>query len=133
MSVSNEANQDLQNAMLPDLSGKVPINDEDNTTDNNTFSGAPHQNSQSDEQSEKKKNKQSGTWNINAPCLITAVLYKEAALDSPSFRASMNHLDTQMNYVERWLESFIKSLNKLSAEMDCKFYGKSISRKLLCI
>lgn len=58
------------------------------------------------------------SWNVTSPCVITAVLYKEAALDSPSFRASMNHLDSQLNYVDKWLESFTKSLSKLSAEMD---------------
>lgn len=58
------------------------------------------------------------SWNVSSPCVITAVLYKEAALDSPTFRASMNHMDNQLNYVDKWLESFTKSLSKLSSEMD---------------
>lgn len=62
------------------------------------------------------------SWNLNAPCVITAVLYKEAALDSPTFRASMNHMDAQLNYVDRWVDSFVKSLSKLSSEMDCKLF-----------
>lgn len=71
---------------------------------------------------EEKKSKSNEVWNAEAPCTIIAVLFKEAALDSPSFRVSMNHLDTQMIYVDRWLESFTKSLNKLSTEMDSMYY-----------
>lgn len=55
------------------------------------------------------------------PLLLIAVLFKEAALDSPTFRSSMNHLSTQFDKVESWLEAFVESLQKLSREMEGTF------------
>lgn len=49
---------------------------------------------------------------------LMAVAFKEAALDSPTFRASMNHLDVQFESLDRWIESFTKAINRMTAEMD---------------
>ncbi|TVY62301.1 putative PH domain-containing protein [Lachnellula suecica] len=38
---------------------------------------------------------------------------KEAALDSPSFRATAVHFSDQVEIIERWLEAYIKSISKL--------------------
>lgn len=42
---------------------------------------------------------------------------KEAALDSPSFRAATLHFAEQTDAVEKWLEGFIRSTAKLSQEL----------------
>ena len=42
---------------------------------------------------------------------------KEAALDSPSFRATIVHFSEQVEAVERWLDNFIKSTVKLTHEV----------------
>ena len=42
---------------------------------------------------------------------------KEAALDSPSFRASTLHFVEQVDLVERWLDGYVKSITKLSSEL----------------
>ncbi|KAA8900769.1 hypothetical protein TRICI_006148 [Trichomonascus ciferrii] len=52
------------------------------------------------------------------PFALIAVSFKEAALDSPTFRASMNHINDQFESVDRWLESFTKAISRLSQEMD---------------
>jgi len=44
--------------------------------------------------------------------LIPAGL-KEAALDSPSFRATAVHFSDQVEIVEKWLDAYIKSISKL--------------------
>jgi hypothetical protein len=54
----------------------------------------------------------------SSPMTLLAVSFKEAALDSPSFRASMNHLSEQFDAVDKWLDSFIKASNKIVQEMD---------------
>jgi hypothetical protein len=38
---------------------------------------------------------------------------KEAALDSPTFRATAVHFSDQVEIIERWLEAYIKSISKL--------------------
>lgn len=53
---------------------------------------------------------------------LLAVTFKEAALDSPTFRASMNHINEQLENIDRWMESFSKALNRLSQEMDGKYW-----------
>jgi hypothetical protein len=50
--------------------------------------------------------------------LLIAVSFKEAALDSPTFRASMNHMDQQLEHFFTWLRSFNKSVERMSSEMD---------------
>jgi hypothetical protein len=56
------------------------------------------------------------------PFALIAVSFKEAALDSPTFRASMNHINDQFESVDRWLESFTKAISRMSQEMDGKCY-----------
>ena len=41
---------------------------------------------------------------------------KEAALDSPTFRATFVHFVENVDALERWLESYIRSVTKLSSE-----------------
>jgi hypothetical protein len=50
---------------------------------------------------------------------LMAVTFKEATLDSPTFRASMNHLNEQFESLDRWIDSLTKALNKITVEMDC--------------
>lgn len=42
---------------------------------------------------------------------------KEAALDSPTFRATAVHFSDQVEIIERWLEAYIKSISKLSHDV----------------
>lgn len=56
--------------------------------------------------------------NSDTPMLLTPVLFKEAALDSPTFRSSMNHLNIQFENIDRWFDSFIRATQKLSQEME---------------
>ncbi|KAI5961751.1 SIP3 [Candida margitis] len=44
---------------------------------------------------------------------LISVNFKEAALDSPSFRASVNHLDIQLSNIEQWLVAISSSLKKM--------------------
>lgn len=48
---------------------------------------------------------------------LILVTFKEAALDSPSFRASVNHLDLQLLNTEKWLLALIASLAKVPQEV----------------
>ena len=43
-------------------------------------------------------------------------MIKEAALDSPTFRATAVHYGDQIELIERWLDSFIRATSKLAAE-----------------
>jgi hypothetical protein len=43
---------------------------------------------------------------------------KEAALDSPTFRATAVHFGEQIDIIERWLDAYTKSVSKLAAEMN---------------
>jgi len=38
---------------------------------------------------------------------------KEAALDSPTFRATAVHFSDQVEIIERWLDAYVKSVSKL--------------------
>lgn len=49
---------------------------------------------------------------------LISVNFKEAALDSPSFRANVNHLDNQINSLEDWMNALSKSLVKLNAKLE---------------
>ena len=42
---------------------------------------------------------------------------KEAALDSPTFRSGFTHFSEQLELVERWLDSYVKCIIKLSHEV----------------
>lgn len=59
------------------------------------------------------------------PMMLIAVLFKEAALDSPTFRSSMNHLNIQFENLDRWLTSFITATQKLSQEMEGMIFWSS--------
>ncbi|KAF2734194.1 hypothetical protein EJ04DRAFT_577102 [Polyplosphaeria fusca] len=54
---------------------------------------------------------------VAKPLSLIPVVIKEAALDSPTFRATAVHFSDQVDLIERWLESYIKAVSKLSAEM----------------
>lgn len=42
---------------------------------------------------------------------------KEAALDSPTFRATAVHFSDQVEIIERWLDSYVKSISKLTHDV----------------
>ena len=42
---------------------------------------------------------------------------KEAALDSPTFRSGITHFSEQVDLIEKWLESYVRSITKLSHEI----------------
>lgn len=44
---------------------------------------------------------------------LVAAFLKEAALDSPSFRAVVNHLDIQISNIEKWIVAVSSSVKKL--------------------
>ncbi|KAM5441243.1 SNF1-interacting protein [Microsporum ferrugineum] len=48
---------------------------------------------------------------------VVPVVLKEAALDSPSFRATTVHFSDQIDYMERWLDSYIKTTGRLTSEL----------------
>ncbi|EED20113.1 transcription factor SipA3, putative [Talaromyces stipitatus ATCC 10500] len=48
---------------------------------------------------------------------VVPVGLKEAALDSPTFRATTVHFADQIEYVERWLDGYAKAAGKLASEL----------------
>lgn len=50
-------------------------------------------------------------------CRYSPVGLKEAALDSPTFRATTLHFSDQIEYVEKWLDGYAKAASKLVAEL----------------
>lgn len=42
---------------------------------------------------------------------------KEAALDSPTFRATTLHFCDQIEYIEKWLDGYARAATKLSSEL----------------
>ncbi|MCJ1397981.1 SNF1-interacting protein [Xylographa trunciseda] len=54
---------------------------------------------------------------VGRPISLIPVGLKEAALDSPSFRATTLHFSEQVDAVEKWLEGSIKAIVKLSHEI----------------
>lgn len=44
---------------------------------------------------------------------LISVNFKEAALDTPSYRAAVNHLDFQVDNIEKWLRAFLASHRKI--------------------
>lgn len=96
----------------------LPTTPSEGSNSNENAEDSSHVENVSLDSTDEKRSKLSEVWNVESPCTIIAVLFKEAALDSPSFRVSMNHLDTQMTCVDKWLDSFTKSLDKFSTEMD---------------
>ncbi|MCJ1478252.1 SNF1-interacting protein [Lambiella insularis] len=53
---------------------------------------------------------------VGRPISLIPVGLKEAALDSPSFRATTLHFSEQVDALEKWLDGCIKSIAKLSNE-----------------
>lgn len=51
------------------------------------------------------------------PLSLIPVGLKEAALDSPTFRATTSHFSDQIDFVERWLEGYVKAATKLVSEV----------------
>ena len=54
---------------------------------------------------------------IAKPISLIPVGLKEAALDSPTFRATTQHFSEQVEIVEKWLDGYVKSIAKLSHEL----------------
>ncbi|KAL3428428.1 PH domain-containing protein [Phlyctema vagabunda] len=50
---------------------------------------------------------------VGRPLSLIPVGLKEAALDSPTFRATAVHFSDQVEVIERWLDAYIKSISKL--------------------
>lgn len=42
---------------------------------------------------------------------------KEAALDSPTFRATAVHFSDQVEIIEKWLDAYLKSVSKLTHDV----------------
>ncbi|MCJ1465121.1 SNF1-interacting protein [Pseudocyphellaria aurata] len=53
----------------------------------------------------------------NHPITLIPVGLKEAALDSPTFRSGFTHFSEQLDYLEKWLENYVRSTTKLSSEI----------------
>ncbi|KAK6353713.1 SNF1-interacting protein, variant 2 [Orbilia blumenaviensis] len=51
------------------------------------------------------------------PLSLIPVNLKESALDSPTFRANVVHFCEQVDVVEKWLEGYIRSMQKVSQEI----------------
>ncbi|EPS27839.1 hypothetical protein PDE_02783 [Penicillium oxalicum 114-2] len=49
--------------------------------------------------------------------LISPVGLKEAALDSPTFRATTLHFCDQIEFIERWLDGYARAATKLASEV----------------
>lgn len=45
-------------------------------------------------------------------------MIKEAALDSPTFRATAVHFGDQIELIERWLDSFVRATSRLASELN---------------
>ncbi|GAM82267.1 hypothetical protein ANO11243_002460 [Dothideomycetidae sp. 11243] len=54
---------------------------------------------------------------VDRPLDLVPVGLKEAALDSPTFRATAHHFADQVDHVEKWLEGYIKAGVKLSQDI----------------
>ncbi|KAI5967436.1 SIP3 [Candida theae] len=64
-------------------------------------------------QSNSTKVRQNPTHQILRQFKLISVNFKEAALDSPSFRASVNHLDVQLMNIEQWFSALSSSMKKM--------------------
>lgn len=54
---------------------------------------------------------------VTRPLDLIPVGLKEAALDSPTFRATAVHFAEQIEIIERWLDGYVKAASKLVAEV----------------
>ena len=50
---------------------------------------------------------------VGRPLSLIPVGLKEAALDSPTFRATAVHFSDQVEIIEKWLDAYVKSITKL--------------------
>ncbi|GKZ40155.1 SNF1-interacting protein, partial [Aspergillus brasiliensis] len=48
---------------------------------------------------------------------VVPVGLKEAALDSPTFRATTLHFSDQIEFLERWLDGYARAASKLTSEL----------------
>ncbi|TKA25814.1 hypothetical protein B0A50_05569 [Salinomyces thailandicus] len=55
---------------------------------------------------------------VQRPLTLVPVGLKEAALDSPTFRATTVHFTDQIEIIERWLDGYVKAASKLVAEVN---------------
>lgn len=63
---------------------------------------------------------------------LISVSFKEAALDSPSFRASVNHADTQMNNIVQWSSALFSTVEKLLEKVqDVKIFSNAVLEHLV--
>lgn len=63
---------------------------------------------------------------------LISVSFKEAALDSPSFRASVNHLDRQIDNIDKWLHALMTSIHKIPKHIkDLQGYYNSFLEHLV--
>ncbi|KAI9765631.1 MAG: SNF1-interacting protein, partial [Candelina submexicana] len=53
---------------------------------------------------------------VGKPISLIPVGLKEAALDSPTFRATAVHFSDQLDLIEKWLEGYIRSASRLAHE-----------------
>ncbi|KAL5114999.1 SNF1-interacting protein [Pleosporales sp. CAS-2024a] len=54
---------------------------------------------------------------VEKPLALIPVVIKEAALDSPTFRATAVHFGDQIELIERWLDNYVRMTSKLTAEL----------------
>lgn len=54
---------------------------------------------------------------VDQPLNLIPVGLKEAALDSPTFRATSLHFEEQVDLAEKWLDGIVKAASKLVAEI----------------
>ncbi|KAL5420289.1 hypothetical protein PMIN03_000115 [Paraphaeosphaeria minitans] len=54
---------------------------------------------------------------VASPVALIPVVIKEAALDSPTFRATAVHFGDQFDLIERWLTTYLTAVSKLASEI----------------
>jgi len=54
---------------------------------------------------------------VGRPLSLIPVGLKEAALDSPTFRATAVHFSDQVEIIEKWLESYVRATSKLAHDV----------------
>lgn len=63
---------------------------------------------------------------------LISVKFKEAALDSPSFRASVNHIDSQIDNIDKWLRAIDSSVKKIPRYIkELQTFGNSFLEHLV--
>ncbi|KAF3002962.1 SNF1-interacting protein [Curvularia kusanoi] len=54
---------------------------------------------------------------VSKPLALIPVVIKEAALDSPTFRATAVHFGDQIELIERWLDGYVRATSRLASEL----------------